>query len=185
MKDTNIIVSETNRPYWKLVLAALVFTTVIYLIFGDYKNFQLGEAYLIQFVENKLFAIIMLTAAGVILSTHKKVYIDISQSRFKPTTEIGFLKFGRWQTIRNYDYISVFYNRVTRDGECFIVNLWYDTNQYFELYSRDNFEDAVSVAFDLSEVLNIDLLGATVPDDFKWIDKDALKAKQYNEKPTP
>jgi hypothetical protein len=177
MKDTNIIVSETNRPYWKLILAALVFTIVIYLIFEDYKNFQTGEAYLIQFVEKKLFAIVMLSVSGVVLSIHKKVYIDLNQSRFKPTVEIGFLKFGRWKTIRNYEYVSVFFNALAGNKEPFIVNLWYDTNQYFELYSRDNFEDALTVAYDLSEVLNIDLLDATIRDDFKWIDKDALKAE--------
>ena len=48
------------------------------------------------------------------------------------------------------------------------------------MYERNSFEDAITVGYYLSEELNIDLLDATVPNDFKWIDKEEWKLKIAN-----
>jgi len=184
MKDTNIIVSETNRPFWQLPIAAIFFTTAIFLIFTDIFSFDWSNEYIGHLAYNFKTSVLFIFF-GIVFSSRKKVHIDLKNSRFKPTTEIAFFKFGKWKTIRDYEYVSVFFDPNKHEDDRFEVNLWYDKNKHFELYSRNNFEDAIIVAYDLSEILNIDLLDATVPNDFKWIDKDALKAKHYNEKPTP
>lgn len=84
---------------------------------------------------------------------YKKVYIDIKNSKFKPSIEVGFIKIGKWKTINNYEYVSIFFDPSKSESEIFEVNLWYDRNKHFELYTRNNFEDAVSVGFDISEEL--------------------------------
>lgn len=176
MENQPIVVSETNRPFWKLIVAALLFTGAIFIIIMECYSFQWSLDYVRHFVKSSLFIITVLIATAVGLATHKRVYIDLSQSRFKPTIEIGNFKYGKWKTIHNYEYISVFYDASKSPSEQFEVNLWYDSNQHFELYSRNNFEDALEVGFALSEELNIDLLDATIPHNFKWIDKEELKA---------
>lgn len=176
MENSNIIVSETNRPIWKLILAALLFTIAIYFILEDYKSFSWNKEYLISYIKPRLKPVILLTTIGVMLSFQKKIYINLKESKFKPSFEIAILKFGQWKTINNYEYISIYYNPSKEERNQFEVNLWYDKNKHFELYSRNNFEDAITVAYDLSEVLDIDLLDATIAGDFKWIDKEELKA---------
>ena len=176
MKDTNIIVSETNRPYWQLPIAAIFFTAAIFLLFVDISDFNWSNDYLRNLsIDFQILAVLIFL--GTYFSSQKRIYIDLENSRFKPSTEIGFLKFGRWKTIHNYEYVSIFYDVSKNIDERFEVNLWYDKNKHFELYARNNFEDAITVAYNLSEALNIDLLDATIPNDFKWIDKEALKAE--------
>ena len=176
MKDTSIIVSETNRPYWQLPIAAVLFTAAFFLFFVNMSDFNWSNKYFKNLTLDFEFSIFLLLF-GFYFSSQKRIYVDLENSRFKPSTEIGFLKFGKWKTINNYEYVSIFYDASKSIDERFEVNLWYDTNKHFELYTRNNFEDAITVAYDLSEVLNIDLLDATIRDDFKWIDKDALKAE--------
>lgn len=57
----------------------------------------------------------------------------------------------------------------------FQINLWNNKNKHWSLYEEFNFKDAFSIAFELSELLNIELLDATVPGNFRWIDKKATK----------
>lgn len=114
-------------------------------------------------------------AAGIALCSRKRVYINLKESKFKSTVEVGPFKVGKWKTINNYEYVSIFFDPSKSSSEIFEVNLWYDKNKHFELYAENNFEDAISVGFDISEKLNIDLLDATIANDYKWIDKEELK----------
>ncbi|MBQ0768743.1 MAG: hypothetical protein KBT58_05590, partial [Bizionia sp.] len=106
------------------------------------------------------------------------IYIDLEKSKFRSTKEIGPIKIGRWVKIENYEYVSIFTKRLNNGGLTFNVNLWYNTNRHFTLYSEPNFESAIEIAYNLSEELNIDLLDATIANDYKWIDKEALKTKE-------
>lgn len=173
MDKKHIIVSETQRPFWKLPIAALIFTAVIYIIGKDLYYFNWSNDYF-RYLADEIKILPFLIAVGIYLSSHKKVYIDIENSKFKPTIEIGFIKIGAWKTINEYEYISIFFNPSKNESEAFEVNLWYNKNKHFELYTRNNFEDALVVAYEISEQLNIDLLDATIKGDNKWIDKENL-----------
>ena len=48
-------------------------------------------------------------------------------------------------------------------------------NKHWDLYEEFNYPDAFKIAFELSELLNIDLLDATMPNNFRMIDKNASK----------
>lgn len=174
MDKKHIIVSESPRPFWKLIIASLIFTAAIGIIIYLTIN-NLWKVELTKGNKSGIINIFYLIGIGILLCLHKKVHIDLELSRFKPTIEVGSIKIGKWKTINNYEYVSIFFDPSKSEAEIFEVNLWYDKNKHFELYTRNNFEDAVSVGFDISEALNIDLLDATIPNDFKWIDKENLK----------
>jgi len=176
MKESNIIVSETKRPFWQLPIAALIFTAVIYILAKDLYYFRWTNDYLRYFVHG-MYAYVFLIAAGIGFCSQKRIHVDLENSRFRPTLEVGPIKIGKWKTIKNYEYVSVFHQPLVNGNYIFEVNLWYDSNKHFELYSEDSFKSALEVGYNLSEELNIDLLDATIPNDFKWIDKEELKKK--------
>lgn len=174
MSKNPFIVSERNRPFWQIPIAALFFTAssgcvilAVYQMFSETSNgYTIGH--LIEYA-------IYLFGLGTAFCFQKSVYIDIENSRFRSTFEIGPIKLGQWKTINNYEYVSVF-QQPLKDGETiFEVNLWYDTNKHWELYEKDNPKDAFMMGYEISELLNIDLLDATIPNDHKWIDKNIFK----------
>ncbi len=180
MKPT-IIVSETKRPLWQICIAALFFTLATALTIYTLFNFQ--------FTENKLkFTLIdfknvfFLFLAGISFSSIKRIHLDIKNSRFRPTNEVGFLKFGAWKTIKNYEYVSIFRQKFKDGSYCFEVNLWYNRNKHFKLYEQNNFQDAFIVGYDLSKQLDIKLLDATIPNDFKWITKNDYNTASKSQK---
>jgi hypothetical protein len=173
---SNIIISESDRPLWQIPIAALFFTMAFGII--GYKIFfwaTTNNPLRLRLIDFE--GVIYLSAIGTSFCSRKRIHIDISKSRFRPTLEIGPLKFGKWQTIKNYQYVSVFHQPTIGGGYIFEVNLWYDKNKHFELYEENSYKEAFLIGYELSEELNIDLLDATVPNDFKWIDKHDWKAK--------
>lgn len=98
-------------------------------------------------------------------------YFDFEKKLFKREKTIGIFKYGKWKPLPELDYVSLF----AVNANTFEVNLWYKKNRHWDLYEKYNIEDAFTIAFELSEALNIDLLDATVPGDFKWIDKKTSK----------
>jgi hypothetical protein len=172
----NIIVSERPRPIWQIPVAALFFTIAAMFLISLVYRLKFNEEHIILAL-HQLDAVLWFSSIGVMFCYKKQIQIDIKNSRFKPAIAIGPIKIGRWQTIKNYKYISVFLQPLVDGSTTFEVNLWYDHNKHFELYFIDDYTEAFLIGYDLSEQLNIDLLDATVPNDFKWVDKNAWKAK--------
>ena len=175
MKSNNII-SESARPIWQIPIAALFFTLAFGII--AYKFF-------LWITTNQPLGIRILDFEGVIyfagigasFCSRKRIHIDIANSRFRPTIEIGPIKFGSWQTIKNYQYVSVFHQPIEGGDYIFEVNLWYNNNKHFELYEENDYQEAFLIGYELSEQLHIDLLDATEPNNFKWVDKEEWKSK--------
>ena len=166
------------RPLWQRLIAALFFTAAIaFLAYALYNaNWTNDNAINIG---HDIKSFIYLVAFGVAFSFHQSVYIDLEKSKFRSTIEIGPIKLGQWKTISNYEYVSIFHQPLENGEKIFEVNLWYDRNKHWELYTKHDFNEAFLVAFDLSELLQIDILDATVPNDYKWINKDAsIKEKK-------
>ncbi|WP_431156888.1 hypothetical protein [Winogradskyella poriferorum] len=177
--NEEIIVSESNRPFWQIIVASLFFTlaTVVLLL----------TLYSIIFTNEKISVslgnfntIIIFISIGIGFCVQKRIYVDLANSKFRPSYEIGPIKIGKWQQIINYEYISIFTQPLKDGGSIFEVNLWYDRNKHFKLYEGNDYLQNFMIGFEISEKLNIDLLDATVPNDYKWIDKDEWKS-QMNE----
>ncbi|WP_299884555.1 hypothetical protein [uncultured Lacinutrix sp.] len=177
MKDENIIaIKESNRPIWQIPVAAISFT----IAFGLILTFILFVFFKMEYFRiyaNNISFSIYLIIVGIFFSSRKHIYIDIKNSKFRATKEVGPIKIGRWITINNYEYVSIFTDLMQDGSLGFCVNLWCDNNQHFTLYTENDFELVVEMAYDLSEKLNIDLLDATIPNKQKWIDKEELKQK--------
>ena len=72
-------------------------------------------------------------------------------------------------------HVSIFHEHLIDGRKIFEVNLWYDRNKHWELYEKYTFEDAFAIGYEISEVLNIGLLDATKPNNYRRVDKEALK----------
>lgn len=172
--EKNIIVSEKQRPLWQRIIAALFFTAafalmlymIIYVNWTDKNAINIGY---------DIKTVIYLIGFGVAFSFHQSVYIDIENSKFRTTIEIGPVKLGQWKTINSYEYVSIFHQPLSDGDKIFEVNLWYDRNKHWELYEKYDYKEAFLIGFEISELLNIDLLDATIPNNYKWIDKKASK----------
>ena len=173
MKD-NTIISDKIRPLWQRLIAAAFFTTAIaFIVFTLYKRYSLdGNPINIKHT-TEIF--IYLISIGITFSFHKSVYINLKKSKFRSTFEIGPIKLGQWKTISNYEYVSIFHQPLKDGNKVFEVNLWYDNNKHWELYKKHDFKEAFLIGFEISNLLDIDILDATIPNDYKWINKDASK----------
>ena len=177
----NTIISESARPIWQIPIAALFFTVATFILLFALYDIHLSEEGFILFL-HRLEPCIIFVSIAIGFTLTKSIHIDIENSRFRPTYNIGPVKLGSWQTIKNYQYVSVFHQPTIGGDYIFEVNLWYDNNKHFELYEEDNYKEAFLIGYELSEQLNIDLLDATEPNNFKWVDKDEWKTKMASGK---
>ncbi|TNJ46974.1 hypothetical protein KFZ70_05835 [Tamlana fucoidanivorans] len=173
MKE-NMIITEKQRPLWQRVIAALFFTAAIALLIYTFYNANFSDKNLINIGHN-LKSVIYVMGIGIGFSFHKSIYIDLDTSKFRSTVEIGPIKLGQWKVINNYEYVSVFHQPLSDGDKIYEVNLWYNKNQHWELYEKYDYNEALVIAFELSERLNIDLLDATTPNNYKWVNKTATK----------
>lgn len=170
--DKQITYIERQKPFWVRITAAILFTIAIGLIihFILTMDFSLEERHLYGHLD--YFQIIFfLLFFAIYFSYTINCYFDFDKKQFKREKTIGVFKYGRWKPLPALEYVSLF----AVNESTFEINLWYKKNKHWDLYEKYNIKDAFTIAFELSEALNIDLLDATIPGDFKWIDKKATK----------
>lgn len=173
MDSKHIIISENPRPLWQIAIASLFFTAAFaILILFFYQKWSNVDG---KSIKRLVDALCYLIVFGITFSFKKSVYIDIKKSKFRSTFEIGPIKLGQWQTINNYEYVSIFHQPLKDGNKIFELNLWYNDNQHWELYEKNDFREAFLIGYEISEILQIDILDATVPNDYKWIDKKHFK----------
>ena len=175
MNNENIIISESNRPYWQLIIAAALFTLSLAFIVMLFQNIDLENKG--KRLAGNIELILILFLLGTTFCSQKRVYLDLKKLKIKASYEVGPIKIGRWQPIKNPEYVSVFLRPKSDGSTVFEVNLWYERVKHIELYERDDYMDAFKIGYNISEKLNIDLLDATVPNESKWIDKNEWKSK--------
>lgn len=179
MKDAKIFIAGGRRPLWQVIIAAALFTIGFFIFVSfSYNGYQRGA--LFESFGHGLEVLIYFWGAAIGFTFTKGIQIDAQNSKFKNTFEIGPLKLGEWKKIPSPEYVSVFQQPLSDGGYIFEVNLWYDTNKHWQLYTNTDYRDTFLIGFDLSEQLGIDLLDATTPNDYKWIDKEQWR-EQLNE----
>lgn len=174
--ENNIIVSEKQRPLWQRLIASLFFTAAISLLLYTVFKANWTDENSINIGHN-IKSVIYLISFGIAFSFHQSVYINIKQSKFRSTIEIAPIKLGQWKAINNYEYVSIFHQPLDDGNKIFEVNLWYDRNKHWELYEKYNYKEAFLIGFEISDLLDIGLLDATVPNNYKWVDKKTSKEK--------
>lgn len=135
-------------------------------------KFVAGDLGLIDWLYIALGGILLYFAALCIMAS--KLYFDLENRRYKKETILLFIRYGSWQPLPELEYVSVFYQlHLTGDGNntgTYNVNLWHAGNKHFTIQEDGSADTAFDMASKIAIQLNIPLLDATEPDDFKWID---------------
>ncbi|GGI56485.1 hypothetical protein [Winogradskyella haliclonae] len=172
--NSKLIITGSKKSLWQTIVAAFIYTLAILLIFLSINNGKMDLEHINRIADDSYLIVIIISIA-VGFSSIKRIYVDIENSRFRPTFEVLFMKFGKWKTINNYEYISVFRQPLKNGDYIFDVNLWFDRNKHIKLYDEHNYVDAFKVGFLLSEELEIDILDSTTPNNYKWVDKEKYR----------
>ena len=133
------------------------------------------------------FALVPLLFGFMLLKTDGSE-IDLESKTYRKTDSLLGFTIGKWQTLQNLEYISVFNTteditvrvltaETTNSFPIIVLNIFYERNKKITIYKTENIKDAFDVASHIADALAIDLLDATVKNDYKWVDKDALREK--------
>ncbi len=167
-----VIVSTKDKPLLFVVLAGLFFIIAVYLIGLSFYNLQFSlEPNLIQHRVSLIIIIILFIIAGVSLSQKNTMFFDLTNKKFKDQFSVGPFKVGSWQDLPPLNYISIF----SVDARLFEVNLWYDKNEHFNIYTFKNRDKAFETGIQIASQLKIKLLDATERNNYKYVNIDALK----------
>ena len=171
MQKTASYIERQNSSFFR-VIAALFFTVAIGLIIHFFltMNFSWGKKHFYAHFDY-LQIIFVLIFLGIYFSYTINCHFDFEKKLFKREFTIGIFRYGKWKPLPQIDYVPLF----ATDRNVFQINLWNNSNKHWDLYEEFNYKDAFTIAFELSELLNIDLLDATIPGKFKWVDKNATK----------
>lgn len=171
VQKTLVYIERRNSLFFR-VAATFLYTAAIGLVihFIITMDFSLKKKHFYAHFDYLQIIFVCLFFA-VYFSYTINCHFDFEKKRFKREFALGILKYGRWKPMPKFDYVSLY----ALNPGTFQVNLWNNKNNHWDLYEEFNFKDAFRIAFELSELLNIDLLDATVPNNFRWIDKKASK----------
>ena len=171
MQKSLVYIERQNSLFFR-VIAALFFTTSIALVvhFILTMDFSWEKKHFYAHFDYLQIVFVLLFIA-IYFSYTINCHFDLENKLFKREFTIGIFKYGKWKPLPKLDYVSLF----ATDQSVFQINLWNNKNKHWDLYEEFNYKDAFKIAFELSELLNIDLLDATIPGNFKWVDKKASK----------
>lgn len=171
MQKTLVYIERQNSLLFRII-AALFYTIAIGLIIHFFItiDFSLERKHLYAHFDYIQF-IFIFTFFAIYFSYTINCHFNFEKKLFKREYTVGIFRYGKWKPLPKFNYVSLF----AIDHNVFQVNLWNNKNKHWELYEEFNYDDAFKIAFELSELLNIDLLDATIRNDFKWIDKKASK----------
>ena len=165
-KPNNIIISDSRRPIWHLLIAAACYTCVVVLLYTFFANFRFGESLSkMKSISGMLQSAIVLTGVAVRFSMQTNIVFDIDNNRYKKQYAISRITFGRWKDFRSLDYISVFKYKAYE----YQVSLWYDRNQHWKIVSYEDKKAAINQGMLLADKFGIGVLDSTVANNGKWI----------------
>ena len=159
-----------NVPIWKTILGIIIALLSIYFV-----------------LSGALFGIIPIAYSLLLLQT-EGTEINLENKTYRKIYSIIGLNFGRWKPLPEIEYVSVFATTETTKvwvssatanvkEAVFMINLFHNTNQKIEICNAYSNKRAFDIGSHIAFILDVDILDATIKGDFKWIDKDELKAK--------
>lgn len=177
-KEFELMVSEGKRAWYELMLAAIFYSVTVYLILLTIyhliskNSFGLFIIDLYKIVGTGVYSFGM----GIMFSVTKTIFIDIDENKLISRYVVGKIKYDVKSKVPHLEYISVFNKNYDApiDNAEFEVNLWYNKNHHYKMFSFSKKNDAFEFAKTVSNKLNIDLLDATEKGNFKWVDKNKI-----------
>jgi len=170
MQNRNVIISEGNRPLWQLIIAAIHYTAILALLFFFFAKFEFTtETKKLRGTLGLLELAILLLTSALAFSMVKNFLFDLNERKYKIEYCIGPFHFGKWQKLPEIQYVSVF-RQPKQDGNyIYEANLWYQRNKHFNVYESDIKAPAFKMGENIAKILNVKLLDATEPNNFRWI----------------
>lgn len=159
----------SKRPFWHFLLAAPLYFFTIAIALKMIKLFYSGEIMnALKFSTAVLFMFIC--AAG--LTFTKKLYSNSTTKSIRFNFTLFYIQLCRDIIFKDILYISIYKNHSDRDFE---VQLWLTETKKKSISVHFNYQSAFSLASQISNGLQIDLLDATEKGNFKWIKKEGLQ----------
>lgn len=167
MEQNEILISQGNRPFWQIILAALFFTGMLICLYYFFVTFNIYES--TKKVRSSISILeiaIFLFAGGISFSIVRDYHFNFKEKKYKILFCVGPIKLGSWKKFKNLEYISVFKNSKKK----FEINLWYDRNRHFKLSIHNKADGALFLGKELAKKLRIGLYDATDPHNSKWVE---------------
>jgi hypothetical protein len=188
-EQKQIIISEGTRPFWQVCIAAAAYLIAIVLfiviaaeLYTNPTEKAFGDA--VELSGTMIFLFVVGTRYSVI----QNIYFDLNNKKYKKEVAIGPIRFGKWIKLPQIEYISIFRQKWSHDddgdgitdssGHNYDVNVWHHTSKHFTIYSHEEPGPAFEMGRYLAAKLQVDLLDATVPNDFKWIELEKADEEQ-------
>ena len=169
MIKSELTIIDPKPPLFNRIMISLVFTGFSAIIMYLVKRINLVEeinvvAVIICMVW-LLGAILLMTFGSV--SRHGMQF-SFEELKIRHIYDIGFYRYKEaWQDLHDLKYLSIY-----KEDESYNVIVWYEERNFLNLFSLKSYENIVDKACLLSDGLKIDLLDATIDDDYNhWIDK--------------
>jgi hypothetical protein len=171
-KKGDVMISEGMKPLWQRIIAALLYTLMFYVVFVFFTKIPLGfTASHIESYAHLLEILAIIFSAALPLSAVRNYHFDFDDKKFKVEYVVGYFKYGVWEDLPKFEYISIF----QKSESFYELNLWYYKNKHYKVFTYSEFDYAFIDAFQISEKLQIDLLDASVKNNYRWIDKEAYR----------
>ncbi len=173
MEDSNIIISERDRPLLHRIIAAALYTAMFIFLFYFFLEFEFTTKTNILKSSLSNFELAIIAFASALgFSVVKRVVFDLENEKYKEQYSIGPIKVGKWKNLPKIDYVSVFKQPLEEGKYIYEANLWYQRNKHFNIYSNVNLEPVFEMGKNVSKILKVDLLDATIPNDYKWVESE-------------
>lgn len=180
MESKDIIISEGVRPLWHRIIAAFLYTVILLLLVLLVFSVNLSaELYVVKQLIHSAEFIFLLFVFALRFSTVRTLYFDLNERKYKKEFSVGPICVGKWKSLPNIEYISVFRQIVSSDPDGdgvgmldirYDINVWHDTSKHFTIYSGFTVEPVFEIARYIALKLKVDLLDATIPNNFKWVE---------------
>lgn len=172
--NSDIIISERQRPFWQRIVAAVCYTLMLLfvglMVYGVY-HFPGRQGFKV-FVSCFNFAFFIFTI-GIRFSVVTAVCFDLAGRCYRKQYSVGNIKIGKWKHLPDIEYVSVFRQSITVPGEddahIYNVNVWYGHNRHFTIYENADSKSSYNMALYISTRLQIDFLDATDPLNKIWV----------------
>ena len=152
-KIEDIFISKGYKPFWKLLFPYGCFAIALFCIYDGYIKLIVDkEVEVMGILLGWSFSAIILIILGVYFGRVQDYHFDFIKRKYKKVQRVGFIGFGSWKEFKNLEYVSLFENL----DDLYQINLWYNSNKHFDIDTFWNYDDAVEVATDLSNKLEID-----------------------------
>jgi len=171
MDKKKIIISEGVRPMWQTLVAAGCFTLTIILMVMFFFGYEIFPE---DGMDNRwnfgvFYIAIACAAQGILFSSVKSVFFDLENQKYKEEYKVGPVGLGRWKELPKIEYVSVFRQLKANGSYTYEVNLWMKGNRNFTIYETGELATTFAMGESTAKALKVDLLDATVPNDFKWV----------------